>query len=270
MQRHSREPARLPKERGRSRAILVWPLAHTLSRSCRYRPRRRQQDRAVRTVARSRLDCVKRSEQHSRASRTPAPPLPIARDLSHPGVRRAGGRACRRVLRAVGRSRAAAGPRRLSRLLCHLQMLLQHRQGLLGEGFELRVLERVLLLPEVLDVLLMIFDDLIHESLIKSIAIELLQLLALHAFRLAGAGGQLHALLLRDLHQLLIGFGVVVDETAGERLHRGILRLPLGQAAEIDLRMAVASRMLGEFGVSATCTSLARMGGLRKSWSSAE
>ena len=72
-------------------------------------------------------------------------------------------------------------------------MLLQHRQGLLRKGFQPRVLKRALLLLEELNVLLMVFHHLLHESTIEGVPVELFQLGTLLARLLARAARRLHS-----------------------------------------------------------------------------
>jgi hypothetical protein len=94
-------------------------------------------------------------------------------------------------------------------------VLVQRRQCFLRECAQIRVLSGIRLLLEELDIFLVVLNHLLHVGLIELGVRKLLQRLLL----LLGIFGkflrQVDALLLRDRHQLLVRFPVVVDSSLG-------------------------------------------------------
>ena len=132
----------------------------------------------------------------------------------------------------------------LLRLLRELQVLLQHRQALPGEGGQIGILSLVDILLELVDILLMIAHHLVRVGVIELLAGLLLQLGIFLLVLVRQLWRQLHALFLGDLLQLVVGLAMVVDHALAELLDFVACCLLLRELAELDF-LEAALRSLG-------------------------
>ena len=123
-------------------------------------------------------------------------------------------------------------------------MLLEHRQRLLCEALQLGSLPRLGVPLELVDVRLVVAHHLVHVGLVELGVRALLQLVMQLLPLLGHLLGQLDALALHDLQQLLVRLTVVFDHALPELHDLVARRLLLGQLAQPHLHDAA----LGRFG----------------------